>query len=144
MPVILLDRLPLPSLRAYTIISVGLLSCSVYYAVQVTSDPNWKVNSTTSGSNLEPNENESDEIVLPPSAIFHHNETVGYHLSQLVTFMIQEPLCIWVSALNVLHLLTCADDWSSIVIYVFTAKFELYRFTKANNVIAHPIPSTCQ
>ena len=109
MPVILLDRLPLPSLRAYTIISVGLLSCSVYYAVQVTSDPNWKVNSTTSGSNLEPNENESDEIVLPPSAIFHHNETVGYHLSQLVTFMIQEPLCIWVSALHVLHLLTCAD-----------------------------------
>jgi len=110
MPVILLDRLPLPSLRAYTIISVGLLSCSVYYAVQVTSDPNWKVNSTTSRSNLEPNENESDEIVLPPSAIFHHNETVGYHLSQLVTFMIQEPLCIWVSALNVLQLLTCADD----------------------------------
>lgn len=95
MPVILLDRLPLPSLRAYTIISVGLLSCSVYYAVLVISDPNWKVNSTTSGSDLESIENESDEIVLPPSAIFHHNETVGYHLSQLVTFMIQEPLCIW-------------------------------------------------
>jgi len=110
MPVILLDRLPLPSLRAYTIISVGLLSCSVYYAVQVTSDPNWKVNSTTTGSNLEPNENESDETVLPPSASFHHNETVGCHLSQLVTFMIQEPLCIWVSACNVLHLRTCSGD----------------------------------
>lgn len=109
MPVILLDRLPLPSLRAYTVISVVLLSCSVYYAVQVTSDPNWKVNSTTSGSNLEQNENESDESVLPPSANFHHNETVGYQLSQLVTFMIQEPLCIWVSACNVLDLLTCAN-----------------------------------
>lgn len=110
MPVILLDRLPLPSLRAYTIISVGLLSCSVYYAVQVTSDPNWKVNSTTSRSNFEPKENESDEIVLPRSASFRHNETVGYQLSQLVTFMIQEPLCIWVSACNVFHLRSCADD----------------------------------
>lgn len=99
MPVILLDRLPLPSLRAYTIISIVLLSCSVYYAVQVTNDPNWKVNSTTSGSNLEPNEDESDESVLPPSASFRHNETVGSHLSQLVTFMIQEPLCIWVSVI---------------------------------------------
>jgi hypothetical protein len=59
---------------------------------------------------LESNENESDETVLPPSASFHHNETVGYHLSQLVTFMIQEPLCIWVSAYNVLHLRTCSSD----------------------------------
>lgn len=98
MPVILLDRLPLPSLRAYTIISVVLLSCSVYYAVQITSDPNWKVNSTTSGPNLDTNENESDGSVLSRAANFQHNESLGYHLSQLVTFMIQEPLCIWVSS----------------------------------------------
>lgn len=109
MPVILLDRLPLPSLQAYTIISVVLLSCSVYYAVQITSDPDWKVNSTISRSNLEPNENESGESVLPP-ANFHHNETVGYHLSQVVTFMIQEPLCIWVSSCKVNGLLDCVDN----------------------------------
>jgi autocrine motility factor receptor len=102
MPVILLDRLPLPSLRAYTVISVVLLSCSVYYAVQVTSDPNWKVNSTASGSNLDTNENESDESVLSPAANFQHSESLGHHLSQLVTFMIQEPLCIWVSLFNCL------------------------------------------
>jgi len=110
MPVILLDRLPLPSLRAYTIISVGLLSCSVYYAVQVTSDPNWKANSTASGSDLDPNENESVESEYPSPASFHHNESVGYHLSQLVTFMIQEPLCIWVSSCNVYGLLECVVD----------------------------------
>jgi autocrine motility factor receptor len=109
MPVILLDRLPLPSLQAYTIISIVLLSCSVYYAVQITSDPDWKVNSTTSRSNLEPNENESGESVLPP-ANFHHNETMGYHLSQLVTFMIQEPLCIWVSSCKVNGLLDCVNN----------------------------------
>ena len=34
--------------------------------------------------------------------------------------------------------------WNIIVIYVFIAKFKLYRVTKANSVIAHSIPSTCQ
>jgi autocrine motility factor receptor len=109
MPVILLDRLPLPSLQAYTIISVVLLLCSVYYAVQITSDPNWKVTSTTSRSTLEQNENESGESVLSP-ANFHHNETVGYHFSQSVTFMIQEPLCIWVSLCKAIELLDCVDN----------------------------------
>jgi len=32
MPVILLERLPLPSLRTYTILSVGLLASALYYA----------------------------------------------------------------------------------------------------------------
>lgn len=97
MPVILLDRLPLPSLRAYTVISVVLLSCSVYYAVQITSDPNWKVNSTASGPNLNTNENKSDESVSSTGANFQH-KSLGHHFSQLVTFVIQEPLCIWVSS----------------------------------------------
>ncbi|KAJ9591815.1 hypothetical protein L9F63_001632, partial [Diploptera punctata] len=93
MPVILLDRLPLPSLKAYTIISVVLLSCSVYYAVQVTNDPNWKVNSTN--ANLDTTESEQNENLLPNPPDFNENVSVGYHLGQLMTFMIQEPLCIW-------------------------------------------------
>ena len=32
MPVILLQRIPLPSLRTYTAFSVALLACAVYYA----------------------------------------------------------------------------------------------------------------
>jgi len=31
MPVVLLERLPLPSLRTYTLLSVGLLASSLYY-----------------------------------------------------------------------------------------------------------------
>ena len=34
MPVILLERIPLPSLRAYTGLSVVLLACAVFYAHQ--------------------------------------------------------------------------------------------------------------
>jgi len=32
MPVILLERLPLPSLKTYTVLSVGLLASALYYA----------------------------------------------------------------------------------------------------------------
>src|SRR6266436_4285822 len=42
------DILPLPSLQAYTTVSVLLLSCSIYYAFQVTSEPDWKLNATLS------------------------------------------------------------------------------------------------
>ena len=97
MPVILLDRLPLPSLRAYTIISVLLLSCSVYYAVQVTNDPNWKVNSTN--ANLGTIEKEQNEVPHHPPDL-NKNDSLSYHLGLLMTFMIQEPLCIWVSIVN--------------------------------------------
>jgi len=38
MPVILLERLPLPSLKTYTAISVALLACSVYYAHQTLNE----------------------------------------------------------------------------------------------------------
>jgi hypothetical protein len=34
MPLILLERLPLPSLKTYTALSVALLACSVHYAYQ--------------------------------------------------------------------------------------------------------------
>ena len=35
MPVVFLERLPLPSLRMYTSISVVLLACAIYYASQI-------------------------------------------------------------------------------------------------------------
>lgn len=98
MPVILLDRLPLPSLQAYTVISVVLLSCSVYYAAQVTSDPNWKLNNTSSLVQQEKDgtdKNES-EVVLSTNDV-KEDVSLGFQPSEIVTFMIQEPLCIWVS-----------------------------------------------
>ncbi|XP_068082560.1 E3 ubiquitin-protein ligase AMFR [Anabrus simplex] len=94
MPVILLDRLPLPSLRAYTVISIVLLSCSVYYAVQVTSDPNWKANSTSS-YDIDGSENENDPGSDSNDDKSELDNSLGFHVSQLMTFMIQEPLCIW-------------------------------------------------
>jgi hypothetical protein len=39
MPVILIERIPLPSLRTYTAISVALLACALYYAHNTAVNP---------------------------------------------------------------------------------------------------------
>uniref|UniRef100_A0A1B6KF14 Uncharacterized protein n=1 Tax=Graphocephala atropunctata TaxID=36148 RepID=A0A1B6KF14_9HEMI len=95
MPVILLERLPLPSLKAYTVISAVLLSCSVYYAVHVTSDPSWKNNSTSviNIETLEAVKNESYDV----GGLSKKLSSLGVFITDIVTFMIQEPLCIWIT-----------------------------------------------
>lgn len=102
MPAVFLDRLPLPSLQAYTVGSVLLLACSVHYAVQVTSQIGLKLNGTEIGI---PNENSAA----------YRNSTIGirHDISfgdivfervyirkavEVLYFMLQEPMCIWVSS----------------------------------------------
>lgn len=93
MPVIFLERLPLPSLKAYTAISVALLSCSVYYAAHVTRDPLWKTNSTSivNIETFEAVKNESADFI---EGVAQKLSTVCSFISDIVTFMIQEPICI--------------------------------------------------
>lgn len=99
MPAVFLDRLPLPSLQAYTVGSVLLLACSVHYAFQITSQIGLKLNGTDIGTQDE-------------NGITYMNFTVGKRheltLSNLLLdgvyirkavevlyFMLQEPMCIW-------------------------------------------------
>uniref|UniRef100_A0A4D5R9Y2 E3 ubiquitin-protein ligase AMFR n=1 Tax=Scolopendra viridis TaxID=118503 RepID=A0A4D5R9Y2_SCOVI len=94
MPVVFLDRLPLPSLKAYTALSVLLLSCSIYYAGQITSQPDWKANSTLTDI-ISFEKNAAGKMIsidsFPENTTFPENSK----LFQIVYFMIQEPLCIW-------------------------------------------------
>lgn len=112
MPVIPLDRLPLPSLRAYTAVSVLLLSGSIYYAVQITSDPNWKTNFTSSSPTSLPCDTGpqsffkavGNELNTPKTNnSVNDTRSLHYHLAEVVTFMLQEPHCIWVSLLFALQ-----------------------------------------
>lgn len=101
------DMLPLPSLQAYTTVSVLLLSCSVYYAFQVTSEPDWKLNATLSlGVTLESTNGSLDFGEGLSSFVSQANETslqLGLLLENplIVRFidvlylMLHEPLCIW-------------------------------------------------
>lgn len=86
MPIVFLDRLPVPSLRVYTTISVAILSCSVYYAAQIVKDPSWRTNHTSivvGEENVTGNGTATDP------------RTFGVHLKELLACMIQEPGCIW-------------------------------------------------
>jgi len=106
------DILPLPSLQAYTTISVLLLSCSIYYAFQVTNEPDWKLNATLSlGVTLEsdsggPINRTLDLEGLSGALINQANETsfqLGLllenpyvvRLIDVLCLMLHEPLCIW-------------------------------------------------
>lgn len=99
MPVILLDRLPLPSLRVYTAVSVLLLSASVYYAVQVTSDPNWKTNFTSpappSDTGAQNFFKAVENELNPAKNTSNDTRSIQHHFTEVVTFMVQEPHCIW-------------------------------------------------
>ncbi|XP_064467008.1 E3 ubiquitin-protein ligase AMFR-like isoform X2 [Ornithodoros turicata] len=102
MPAVFLDRLPLPSLQAYTAISVLLLSGSVYYAVQVTSDLEWRLNATFNfdfTSDMDTSVNvqnvtfvNSRQITLEQFLMEHHYIR---RIVEVLYFMFLEPLCIW-------------------------------------------------
>lgn len=103
MPVTLVDRLPLPNLKVYSAGSVLLLSIAVYFAVNVTSDPNWKLNATLQKQELisESVEGEAAKMVQPlVSATTELSNNVTKNVTdqfvEVMTFMMQEPLCMWV------------------------------------------------
>ncbi|KOB69218.1 putative e3 ubiquitin-protein ligase AMFR-like protein [Operophtera brumata] len=99
MPVTLVDRLPLPNLKVYTAGSVLLLSVAVYYALNVTSDPNWKANVTApSAEALATEEGATEaEAALPVLAGLDASRNLTEQFVDMMTFMMQEPLCMWVS-----------------------------------------------
>lgn len=86
MPMEFLDRLPIPNLRVYTTISFAVLSCSVYYAVQIIKDPAWKSNHTY----VETESESANDIESDP-------RNLAMHLKELLECMLDEPICIWVS-----------------------------------------------
>ncbi|KAG8190257.1 hypothetical protein JTE90_001341 [Oedothorax gibbosus] len=99
MPSTLMDRLPFPSLRTYTTISVLLFSCSVYYALQVTLQPDWSMNVT---ENANPSDNKKQDSILSSvdaSRLLLHkmllNDSRTKKLYEMVYVMVEEPLCVF-------------------------------------------------
>ena len=90
MPVILLERIPLPSLRAYTGFSVILLACAVFYAhqfVQTAKDTGMEIPFSEMV-----NENGVDDIQ-------YLNVSLPYdsYVWNMVYVMTTEAWCVWVS-----------------------------------------------
>lgn len=124
MPSEILSRIPLPSLRVYTSISLLLVAGCVYYSFNVTSDPSWKQNvnitlhyppvsldngptTTTTGEGgaldglsvdhqLAVKE-DVEKVMVGPEYYDGDYRTVMDQLQDMMSFMGQEAICIWVS-----------------------------------------------
>ncbi|XP_011142738.1 E3 ubiquitin-protein ligase AMFR isoform X2 [Harpegnathos saltator] len=92
MPMEFLERFPIPSLRMYTTISFAVLSCSIYYAVQIIKDPAWRTNHIYIDVGV--NTITRDDAADPRS--------FGTYLKELLECMIDEPVCIW-TLINMVH-----------------------------------------
>ncbi|KAL0820037.1 hypothetical protein ABMA28_005996, partial [Loxostege sticticalis] len=110
MPVTLVDRLPLPNLKVYTAGSVLLLSVAVYYALSVTSDPNWRANATLQRQGAMGAEGEGEVLGMvqplaePTLAAANATRNISDQFVEVMTFMMQEPLCMW----TVINIAYCA------------------------------------
>lgn len=115
------EILPLPSLQAYSSISFLFLSCSLYYAFQITSEPDWKSNSSYAfeesvlSENISNAENALENAIqlnesLSRSNYFaalldQHNASLIFNdlfenqhflrLFDVAYIMVHEPLCVW-------------------------------------------------
>ncbi|CAH4028989.1 unnamed protein product [Pieris brassicae] len=101
MPVTLMDRLPLPNLKVYSAGSVLLLSIAVYYSVNVTSDPNWRTNATL----------QKQQDVHMEAADMDGARNLTEQMMEVMTFMIQEPLCMW-TLINMSWCLLAVGGWA--------------------------------
>lgn len=140
MPADVLSRIPLPSLRVYTALSVLLVAGCVYYSFSVTSDPSWKQNvnvtqhyppvsledvmeikvsdgamdseevvaaavPTSQVSNREAHQvvesvKSDDEVELQTFIDGEDYRSTMDQFKDMMAFMGQEAICIWVSELG--------------------------------------------
>ncbi|KAJ3638693.1 hypothetical protein MTP99_002038 [Tenebrio molitor] len=91
MPVILLDRLPVPNLRMYSSGSVLALSACIYFATQVIKDPNWSAGESDMANAIHKQDSNKSNASLPDG------RTMGQYVSDVFSVMIREPICVWVS-----------------------------------------------
>ncbi|XP_074037010.1 E3 ubiquitin-protein ligase AMFR isoform X2 [Leptinotarsa decemlineata] len=90
MPVVPLDRLPLPNLKAYSFVSVVALSVCVYYATQIIKDPNWYY--TTESEETSEHAGPEHQNGTEPEG-----RSIGQFVTDIFTIMIREPVCVWLS-----------------------------------------------
>lgn len=119
MPLILLDRLPLPKLKTYVIGSLIALSGCIYFSIQVIINDNDGGNVKTNDDNVGGDVNVNNRIDASgdlndvvngnkPSTV---DDTLAFNLSanyvvlnlwqwiyQIFFVMIREPVCVWVNS----------------------------------------------
>lgn len=112
MPVILLERIPLPSLRTYTTISVLLLSCALFYADRMVTSLNSEndslsvvgsaTSSSVASSSSSSDDDDDDDEKMPvigPKHDEHENlvnwthDSYGWNMFYVLT---EQVWCLWI------------------------------------------------
>lgn len=102
MPIIFLERLPLPNLKTYTCASVLALSACVYYATYFVRDPQWN----RPKSDLEISPNRDTTITNNTNTSSADGRSFGQFTGDVFTVLTREPICVWVS-FEMLHTINC-------------------------------------
>ncbi|CAO1373877.1 unnamed protein product [Diamesa serratosioi] len=114
MPIALIRSISLPNLKLYATVSLLLVSICIYYSFNVvTADPHWRLKSNTTSTGIQnvlKSQNDgvssvtsllinTDLLVslLPRYDNVDYNKTNSFtaQLNNVVSFMSQEPVCIW-------------------------------------------------
>lgn len=96
MPVVWLERLPLPNLKTYTCVSVVALSACVYFALQVIKDPEWELaTGDVGGKSLFQVATGVSEGHNRTNNSNTDTRTISQWMSQAVAVMVREPICVW-------------------------------------------------
>lgn len=102
MPVILLERIPIPSLRTYTTITVLLLSCVLFHAHRIVTNfhekpvPSPSEHVDDSGVSIE---TVGDDGTATTDPLYPENITLptDHYIQNLFHVMTSEVWCVWVS-----------------------------------------------
>lgn len=87
-----LDRLPIPTLTTYSVLSTALFVSLVYHAKQVTKDPSWKNSVSLNDKNT------SDILVDDEDHLIDLNSfNLPDEVDDVLLYMIQDSFSRWVS-----------------------------------------------
>lgn len=103
MPALLLERLPLPSLEAYAIISVALLGWSLHLASEKTLNPDWKLQFSDM--------NNSSEVLPGTFQDILSQHWLSSRARDIILFSIHDSLCIWTVVNMAYCILVLIGNW---------------------------------
>lgn len=111
MPIIFLERLPLPNLKTYTCASVFALSACIYYATYVVRDPDWNKPKSdlevSIGSGADPfTSNDTNNTAID-------NRSFGQFAGDAFSILTREPICVWVRQLLNISLLIILHSYKT-------------------------------
>lgn len=102
MPVVLLERVPLPSLRSYASFSILLVACAVYFAHSTVTSFDGEHEADAQQFGYDTNESSEStmetvsESLTDPESKSNKTLSIDEYFIEFSAVILQEPWCVWV------------------------------------------------